>query len=127
MANAQSVSSRAGVEPRSHDGATLRSGRCTLYESPVVRRQVTPSLERNLVDHRLGTGTATVPSSPSSSLLLTWLLFVALIIRCRQIFKRIHENLSQMKIYPFTVLDKLYLTVTNILEILVTCMYQTYM
>ena len=109
MENAQNVSS-LGVDSRSHDGVTLRSGRRIQYESPVERRQVTPSLERNLVDHRLGAGIATAPSSPSSSL-LTWLLFVALIIRCSQIFvclifvgRGIHENLPPTKIYPFTVL-----------------------
>ena len=74
------------------------------------RRQVTPSLEHNLVDHRLGTYTTTVPSSPSSSLLLMWLFFIALIIRCRQIFvclifvgKGTHENLSTTKISSFKV------------------------
>ena len=46
MANTQSGSSR-GVESRSHDGVTLRSGRLIQYESPVARRHVTPSLERN--------------------------------------------------------------------------------
>ena len=46
MANTQSGSSR-GVESHSHDSVTLRSGRHIQYESPVVRRQVTPSLERN--------------------------------------------------------------------------------
>ena len=47
MANTQSGSLR-GFESCSHDGATLRSGRCIQYESPVVRRQATPSLEDNL-------------------------------------------------------------------------------
>ena len=60
MANAQSVNSR-GVESYSHDGVTLRSG---------GRRQVAPSLERNLVEHRFGAGNAIAPSSSSSSLLL---------------------------------------------------------
>ena len=46
MANTQSDSSR-GVESRSHDGVTLRSGRRIQYESPVARRQATPSLERS--------------------------------------------------------------------------------
>ena len=46
MANTQSSSS-LGVESRSHDGVTLRSGRLILYECPVARRHVTPSLEHN--------------------------------------------------------------------------------
>ena len=36
-----------GIESRSHDGITLRSGRHTQYESPTTRRQATPSLECN--------------------------------------------------------------------------------
>ena len=109
MANAQSVSSRR-VESvtRSHESVMLRSGRRIQYESPVARRQVTLSLEHILVDHRLGAGTATAPSSPSFSLLLTWLFFVTLINRCRQTFvclifvgRGAHENLSPTKISPF--------------------------
>ena len=46
MANEQSVNSR-GVESRSHDSVTLRSGRRIQYNGPVARRQATPSLERN--------------------------------------------------------------------------------
>ena len=44
MTNTQSGSSR-GVELRSHYGVTLRSGRHIQYESPMVRRHVSPSLE----------------------------------------------------------------------------------
>ena len=51
-----------------------------------------------------------MPSSPSSSLLLRWIFFVALIIRCRQIFvclifvgRGTNENLSPTIIPPFTV------------------------
>ena len=109
MANAQSVCFR-GFKSRSHDGVTLRSGRRAQHGSPMARRQVTPNLERNLVDHRLGAVTATAPSSVSSSFLLMWLFFVTLIIRCRQIFmclifmgRGTHKNLSPMKIFPFTV------------------------
>ena len=46
MANNQSVSVHR-VESRSHDGVTLRSGRRIQYESPVVRRHVSPILEHS--------------------------------------------------------------------------------
>ena len=66
--------------------------------------------KRNLVDHRIGAGTATTPSPPSSSLLLTWIFFVTLIIPCRQILvclifvgRGTHGNLSPTKFFPFTV------------------------
>ena len=46
MENTPSGSSR-GVESRSHDRITLRSGRLIQYESPVARIHVTTSFERN--------------------------------------------------------------------------------
>ena len=43
--------SSCGVESRSHDGVTLRSGRRMQHESTVARRQVTSSLDRNHDNH----------------------------------------------------------------------------
>ena len=82
-------------------------------EVPVARRQVTPSLECNLVDHRLGARATTALCSPSSSLLPTWLIFVVLIIRCRQIFvclifvgRGTHENLSHENFFIYSIYVK---------------------
>ena len=49
MANTQSISLHR-VKSRSHDGVTLQSGRRIQYESPVVRRHVSPILEHSHYD-----------------------------------------------------------------------------
>ena len=81
MANTQSGSLR-GVESRSHDGVTLRSGRRIQYESPVARRNGSPSLERN---H--GIFSPSILEKASTS--LGWSIFCCVLANCSSLFSRV--------------------------------------